>query len=101
MAVSRYIFASRRRNDNGLPFVGTTRMTSNIRTNVLSGLIEVQRHVIQDGERLDTLAFSFYGDSSMWWVIAAASGIGWGMQLAPGTLVQVPTRMDQVMRYIR
>lgn len=29
----------------------------------------------ETGDRLDTLAFQFYGDSSLWWIIASANNI--------------------------
>ena len=101
MSLSRYMFAPRRQDDLNQSFVGTTRLTSNLRRAVLSGAISVNRHVLKEGERLDTLSFDFFGDSSMWWVIAGCSGIGWGMQVPPGTVLQIPTRIDQVMGYIR
>jgi hypothetical protein len=28
---------------------------------------------IQTGDRLDTLAYQFYGDSTLWWIIATAN----------------------------
>lgn len=34
-------------------------------------------------ERLDLLAFKFYGDSSMWYIIAAANGLGKGSLIVP------------------
>ena len=34
-----------------------------------------QKHIIQDGERLDTLAYEYYGDSELHWIIAYANGV--------------------------
>jgi hypothetical protein len=34
-------------------------------------------------ERLDLLAFKFYGDSSMWYIIATANGLGKGSLIVP------------------
>jgi nucleoid-associated protein YgaU len=34
-------------------------------------------------ERLDKLANTFYGDTTLWWVIAAANGIGKGTFIVP------------------
>jgi len=39
---------------------------------------------------LDHLAATYYKDSRYWWVLAAASEIGWGLQLPPGTVIVVP-----------
>ena len=47
-------------------------------------------------DRLDTLAGSVYGDGRLWWVIAAASGIGWWTQVPSGTLVLIPTDLTEV-----
>jgi len=48
----------------------------------------VRETVLTAGERLDTLSGMIYGDAKYWWVIAAASDIGWGMQAPPGTVVR-------------
>ena len=44
-----------------------------------------------EGDRFDILAQTYYGDSNLWWIIAAASGIGWGLQCPPGTVIRIPT----------
>ena len=45
-------------------------------------------------ERLDKLAKIFYEDASLWWIIAAASGIGWAMQCPAGTVIKIPKNLD-------
>lgn len=51
-------------------------------------------------ERLDTLAYQFYNDVSLWWVIAAANGIGKGTIRVPiGTTLRIPNVTD-VMTYV-
>jgi hypothetical protein len=67
-----------------------------IRKAVETGRIEHVEYVTAEFERLDHLAGKFYGDGTMWWAIAAASGIGWGLQVPPGTLLLVPTRLGQI-----
>jgi nucleoid-associated protein YgaU len=52
--------------------------------------------ISKPGQRLDILAGKLYGDSSLWWVIAAASGIGWGLQIPGGTVLTVPTDISQI-----
>ena len=47
--------------------------------------IDSRSHVWRTGDRFFKLAHKYYGDSSLWWIIAAASGIGWGLQCPPGT----------------
>lgn len=55
--------------------------------------------VIQEGERLDNIAGEVYGDSTLWWLIATASGIGWSLQVPPGTRLLVPN-LDQASRIV-
>lgn len=31
--------------------------------------------VTQESDRLDTIAYQFYGDSTLWWIIASANNI--------------------------
>ena len=57
-----------------------------------SGRLSASQYVIKEGERLDQIAGKFLGDSTMWWAIAAISGIGWGLQCPPGTLVYIPNK---------
>jgi phage tail protein X len=38
----------------------------------------------ETGDRLDTLAYQYYQDASLWWIIAAANGLGKGTLLVPG-----------------
>ena len=47
--------------------------------------------VTQGGDRLDTLAYQFYEDSSLWWIIARANNLGKGDLTIPnGTQVRIP-----------
>ena len=42
-------------------------------------------------DRMDQIAFSYYDDVTLWWVIAQANNIGKGtMQVEPGTILQIP-----------
>ena len=43
------------------------------------------------GDRLDLLAFDFYGDSSLWWIIASANSLpGDSLYLEPGMQIRIP-----------
>ena len=57
-------------------------------------------YIIEEGERLDHVAGNAYGNSSYWWVIAAASNIGWGLQVPPGTLLKIPTDLNKIIETI-
>lgn len=46
------------------------------------------------GDRLDLLAFDFYGDTSYWWVIASANSLpGDSLYLEPGTQLRIPVNL--------
>lgn len=51
----------------------------------------------ETGDRLDTLAFDFYGDSKKWWIIAAANNIHnarFGFE--DGTILRIPQNYIQI-----
>ena len=65
-----------------------------------SGRIACTTRTLAEYERLDILAGMYYGNGSLWWVIAAASGIGWGLQAPPGTMLRIPSDIAQVEAYV-
>jgi len=47
--------------------------------------------VTQEGDRLDTIANQFYGDSSLWWIIAASNNIHDApIAVDDGTILRIP-----------
>ncbi len=55
-------------------------------------------HQQQLGETLDRLAARYYGDSSLWRVIAEANGVVNPMSVKPGTLLVIPKAQGAVAR---
>lgn len=50
------------------------------------------------GDRLDLLAFDFYGDTSYWWVIASANALpGDSLYLEPGMQIRIPSDLASVL----
>ena len=80
----------------GGTFYGTYVPSKILRDAATRGLISVRKDYLREGERLDVIAGAEYGDSRLWWVIAGASGIGWNLQVPPGTYLLVPTDLVQV-----
>ena len=68
---------------------------------VSQGDIPYNTTVVRENVRLDHLAGQIYGSSDLWWILAAASGIGWALQVPPGTVIKVPTALDAVFNLIR
>lgn len=75
---------------------GTSMAASIIKQAVDAGKIQVRIMTLTGAERLDSLAGRIYNDSSAWWIIAAASGIGWALQVPSGTRIVVPVDISQV-----
>ena len=51
-------------------------------------------------ERLDKLASTFYGDSSLWWIIATANSLGKGTIIIPvNSQLRIPAK-DNIQQII-
>ncbi len=94
MPISRYSLSARVRQSKGL---STSTNMSKIKTACDTGVLKYEVYVIQEGQRIDQLAGLAYQSSSYWWIIAAASGIGWGMQVPPGTVLKIPVNLTDVL----
>lgn len=94
MARSRYTFVNRINDGQGISTWtgGTTLFNA-----VLSGNLEADTIVLTQGQRLDHIAGKYYGNGSYWWVIAAASGIGWALQCPAGTVIKIPKNLDAAL----
>jgi hypothetical protein len=50
-----------------------------------------------EGDRLDLLANAFYGDPSLWWVLAQANYLGKGsLAVQPGLQIRIPFPIDEL-----
>jgi hypothetical protein len=97
MAVRRYTRASKL--SLGARY-GTSDAIIRIRQSLDLGRIPYKTIVIAKGQRLDTIAGEEYGDGSLWWIIAAASNIGWAPQVPAGTILRVPTNLGTIAQAI-
>lgn len=75
---------------------GTSTAYKRIREAVEDGRISlIETRKTREGERLDSIAGSVYdGRSDLWYVIAAASNIGWALQVNPGIEIKIPRLED-------
>ena len=69
---------------------GTSRSHCVIRQAIADGSLPFKQITLHENVRLDHLAGLNYGNGRYWWVIAAASDIGWGLQVPPGTIIRIP-----------
>ena len=52
----------------------------------------------ETGDRLDTLAYEYYNDASLWWIIAAANNIHDApFGLADGTILRIPQNYIEII----
>ena len=94
MSIGRYKFVGKIRRGR---YYGTSYASPIIFNAVERGELSTITVELKEKQRLDHIAGNMYGDSSYWWVIAAASGIGWGLQVPPGTIIRIPTSIEKVM----
>lgn len=56
----------------------------------------------RDGDKLDLLANRYYGDSTLWWIIAQANQIGKGsFYVTPGTRLRIPVNVQNVISQLK
>ena len=92
--IGRYTFSKRL---EGGKAIGPARASVLLYRAVQNGTLRANKRVLEEGERLDTISFEVYGSPTFWWVIAGASGIGWGLQVPPGTLLRIPNSISDAL----
>ena len=90
---SRYPLSTRKAGG----YFGTSTAMRVVKRLIENGTVSVRVEALQDSERLDVVAQRVYGDASLWWVVAAASNIGWGLQVPPGTRLVIPTNINPII----
>lgn len=54
--------------------------------------------ISNDGDYLDSLAYRYYGDPTLWWIIALANNIGKGKLSVPqGLQLRIPTNVNDIL----
>ncbi len=57
--------------------------------------------VTQTGDRLDTIAYQFYGDASLWWIIASANNIHTApIAIEDSLILRIPANYIDLMNNI-
>ena len=54
--------------------------------------------ISNETDYLDSLAYKYYSDPSLWWIIALANGIGKGRMSIPGGLqLRIPSNVNDIL----
>jgi len=58
--------------------------------------------VTQTGDRLDTLAYQYYDDASLWWIIATANNLHDApFAFEDGTILRIPENYIEIINNFR
>ena len=49
------------------------------------------------GDRLDSLAHKYYGDNTLWWIIAKANGLRGKPVLNAGEVIRIPSNITNII----
>ena len=52
---------------------------------------------VKDGDRFDSLAFKYYNDVTLWWVIAKANGLKGKPALPAGKIIRIPSDITTII----
>lgn len=53
--------------------------------------------VASETDYLDSLAYKFYNDSTLWWIIAQANGIKASLKAPTGYQIRIPRDIDLIL----
>lgn len=54
--------------------------------------------ISNEGDYLDSLAYKYYSDPTLWWIIALANNIGKSrLSVPPGLQLRIPTNVTQIL----
>lgn len=54
--------------------------------------------VVQEGDRLDSIAYEYYENPSLWWIISSANQIhNPSFTVEPGTILRIPVDTNSII----
>ena len=55
-------------------------------------------YITKETDYLDSLAYKFYKDTTLWWIIALANNLGNGrLSVEPGIQLRIPMRIESIL----
>tara|TARA_R110000765_G_scaffold210467_2_gene315672 strand:- start:87 stop:389 length:303 start_codon:yes stop_codon:yes gene_type:complete len=93
---------SRYTSNKRIQYTGKPRqLSSNIYPNIPRAQSDVYL-ISNSGDRLDILSHQYYGDQTLWWIIAVANDLGkHGMIVPPGIQLRIPTDTSSILSAYR
>lgn len=54
--------------------------------------------ISESSDRLDILASKYYGDKTLWWIIATANNLNdASLSITPGTQMRIPSNLSKIL----
>lgn len=91
MATNRYKFPNNIKTDE----FGTTVYTSILYPTIPTSDDDIYI-ITKETDRLDMLAYRYYSDTTMWWVIAQANNIRGTFNIEPNQQIRIPMDLTAV-----
>lgn len=89
--IKRYEQSDTRETDSGKSFY-ETQLLPDVERRPSDVIITVETQ-----DRLDRIAFRYYDDAKLWWVLAAANNLGRGDWIVPaGTRIRIPQNLSNI-----
>jgi hypothetical protein len=57
--------------------------------------------VANETDYLDSLAYKYYRDNTLWWIIAQANGIGGTLKAPTGVRIRIPQNVNNIILNFR
>lgn len=58
-------------------------------------------HQVVNGDRFDLIAFKYYNNPSLWWVIAIANGLSLPTEIENGMILRIPKSPKNVETFVK
>ncbi len=89
--MKRYSTTKLKRDKSGIISYQTTRYPS-------IPIQDSDRFIVtRVGDRIDSLAYKFYGDSTLWWIIAKANGFNGKVAFDNATNLRIPGNVSEII----
>jgi nucleoid-associated protein YgaU len=63
-------------------------------TELVNFISQTQQYMVVGDEQITTIAYRFYGTTSLWWVILLYNGINHPLDIEGGTLLLIPSKQE-------